>query len=82
MGKFKHWLLAVSMAANQFVNAVTGGDPDMSVSARAGFAREHGSKAGTAICRVLEFVDVHPFGNDSGDHCGIAMKHELERAKK
>lgn len=78
------YLLRISMALNQFASTVTGGDPDMAVSARAGYARERGSKGGTAICRVLEFMDPHwvndrrgPDTKLAGDHCEIAVyNHE------
>lgn len=78
----KHWLLAVSMAANQLVNALTGGNPQMSVSARAGYAREHGSKGGIVTCRVLEFLDVHPFSHTKEDHCQIAIRNYETRIRE
>jgi hypothetical protein len=70
------------MAANQLVNAITGGDPDMAVSARAGYARAHGSKGGARVCRVLEWVDLHPFSDRPGmDHCALAIENHEARMR-
>jgi hypothetical protein len=80
MKRITRWLLAVSMAANQLVNALTGGDPDMAVSARAAYARERDSKTGRLVCRILEAVDVHPFSDRPGmDHCDIAKANHERR---
>lgn len=74
----KKWILAVSMAANQFFNALIGGNPQMSTSARAGYAREAGSRGGRVACAVLEAIDFHPFRTDVDrnlDHCQIAVRN-------
>lgn len=71
----KRWLLALSMSLNQLVNVLTGGsDPDMSVSARAGYARDHGAKLGAGACHLLDWLDRRD-GDDpvNGDHCTIAL---------
>lgn len=72
-----NWLRAVVMALNQLGNALTGGDPDMSVSARAGYAREHGAKLGGGVCHVFDWLDPRDGDSARGDHCDIAMwNHE------
>ena len=73
----KHFLLGISMALNQLVNAVTGGNPDMSVSARAGYARDRGAKVGTAVCHVLDWLDPRDANAPAGDHCFIAVQHDI-----
>lgn len=80
MRRLKRWLIGVLMAANQLGNAILGGDPDMSVSARAGYAREHGSKFAAGVCRVLDWVDPRDGDSLEGDHCMIAItNHELRK---
>ena len=76
-----HWLLGLSMALNQLANALFGGDPDMSLSARAGYARAHGAKLGGAVCQLLDWVDPHDGDSPRGDHCEIAIyHHEFSRS--
>lgn len=68
------------MALNQLGNALTGGNPDMTVSARAGYAREHDSKFASSVCTVLDWVDPRDGDAPEGDHCDIAVKnHEINR---
>lgn len=74
----RHWLGAVVMALNQLVNALMGGNPDMSVSARAGYAREHGSKVGAGACHLLDWLDPRDGDSAQGDHCEIAVRHDQE----
>lgn len=71
----KKWLGAVVMALNQTFNALLGGDPDMAVSARAGYARARGSRFGSAVCRVLDWLDPRDGDAPQGDHCDIAIKN-------
>jgi hypothetical protein len=66
------------MAFNQLFNAATGGNPDMSVSARAGYARDKGAKVGTAVCHVLDWLDPRDGDSPKGDHCQIAVQHDIE----
>lgn len=72
----RQWAVRVLIAANQAANALIGGDPQMSMSARAGFAREHGSKLGTYWCATFDLFDRHhpnvryPL---NADHCTIAV---------
>ena len=74
----KHFLLGISMALNQLVNALLGGDVDMSVSARAGYARNKGAKVGTAVCHVLDWLDPRDGDAAEGNHCDIAVIHDID----
>jgi hypothetical protein len=65
----RHWLVAVAIAGNQLANALMGGSPHMGPSARAGFAREHGSKGGRIACHLLDWVDPRDGDGPHGDHC-------------
>lgn len=73
------YLLNLSMALNQLASAILAGNPHMSTSARAGYARERGSKGGAFVCHLLEAIDPHlindkrpPETKIPGDHCSIA----------
>lgn len=68
------WLAATWLASDQFFNALTGGNPNETISMRAALAREHGSKVGRGVCAVLEALD--------HDHCLDAIKHGKERTAK
>jgi hypothetical protein len=81
MHRLIRFALGLSLAANQLVNAITGGRGDQTVSARAGGARANGSKVGSAVCRVLEAADFHE-ERKGEDHCQKALRHERERAEE
>jgi hypothetical protein len=73
------WFLSVVMALNQLGNALTGGDANMTMSARAGYARRDGSKFGKGMCHVLDWLDKRDGDAPEGDHCDLAMKHDVKR---
>jgi hypothetical protein len=77
----KRWLIAISIGANQFVNAIVGGSPSETVSARAAIAREHGSTGGRRVCVVLDVIDVKKKINGE-DHCAKALRHLHERVER
>lgn len=72
------YFLGLLMAFNQLGNAILGGNPDMSVSARAGYAREHNSKVGTGACHLFDWIDPRDGDGKEGDHCDIAVRHHKE----
>ena len=79
-----HWLrrylLGLSLSLNVLASAVLGGDPTVTVSARAGHARAHGHMTGRVVCAILNVLDVTVDGSTpSGDHCTKAILHEQER---
>ena len=67
------------IALNQLANALTGGDPDESVSSRLGNARETGSRFARAACAILETVDFHTA--ERADHCAVAIEQHRLRLK-
>lgn len=69
------YLMALSMAGNQMVNAVTGGSPYETVSSRAAHARDHGSKVGKTVCAVFGWLDPRDQHSPQGNHCDIAEKN-------
>ncbi len=68
----KHYLIRILIAANQLTSTLLGGNPQMSLSARAGYAREAGSHLGTMWCGALDAGHHHSEGDD---HCTVAMRH-------
>lgn len=74
------YLLNLSMALNQLASTILGGNPHMSTSARASYARERGNKGGAFVCHLLEAIDPHLINDKRplevkipGDHCKIAQ---------
>lgn len=80
MIRLAKYLLGVSLAANQLVNAATGGRPDETVSFRAARARAQGSKMGAGMCLALNAVDFHHERRDE-DHCEKAARHHAEHVQ-
>ena len=77
-----HWIGAIAIAANQLFNAMIGGDPQMSPSARAGLAREHGSKGGAVACKIMDWIDFKDGDGPKGDHCEEAVTTYWTRKAK
>lgn len=75
MSRIKRYLLGLSLTLNLFVSAIAGGQPGMTISARAGFARADGSTAAACLCQTLDF-----FFRGPGDHCAEAMAGYYTRA--
>lgn len=63
----KRYLWNLLIAIDQLVNAVAGGRPRQTLSARAHRAHLRGNRLGTLTCRLLDHLDP--------DHCRKA--HEL-----
>jgi hypothetical protein len=74
------YLLGLMIAINQLTNAITGGDPQTSVSARIAEARDHGHRAAKVLCAMIEKIDFHP--PNRPDHCTEAERIHLERMLK
>lgn len=67
----KRYFWNVLVGLDQFVNALTGGDPDMTLSGRMGRAiAENRCKACKVICWALGKIDK--------DHCERANKNEAD----
>lgn len=68
---FKRYLWNVLVGLDQFINALTGGDPDMTLSGRMGRAVSEGRcKACKGVCWLLHKIDP--------DHCARANKNEAD----
>jgi hypothetical protein len=55
----------ILLALDQFGNALIGGDPDETISRRAGRARNRGERWGCIFCKLLEKIDPR--------HCGRSV---------
>lgn len=76
--KILHYIGAIGIAGNQLLNALIGGNPQMSLSARAGFSREAGHRSGRMACRFLNTIN--PDGDGPyQDHCDMAIRAYWER---
>ena len=53
----RQWVWNVLVSVDQFVNTLTGGDPDETLSGRSRRAKEHGRWWGRVMCRLLNWID-------------------------
>ncbi len=53
----RRWVVDVLIGLDQWANAVLGGAPDETISARAGRARVAGQLWGRALCAFLDWLD-------------------------
>ncbi|MDR5883617.1 hypothetical protein [Caballeronia sp. LZ032] len=58
---FLRWLRNVLVALDQLANAIALGDPDETISSRAGKAMQEGKRWGCVLCRCLDLLQK--------DHC-------------
>lgn len=65
----KQYIYNVLVGLDQFVNALTGGDPDMTLSGRMGRAVAEGR---CVLCKVICWG----LGKIQPNHCALADKHE------
>lgn len=76
----RRYLLGISLSLNIVASAILGGDPTVTVSARAGHARAKGAVTGRVVCAILNVLDVTVDGHTpEGDHCDKAIRHERDR---
>lgn len=65
MGKY---LLNLLISLDQLVNTLTGGDPDETISSRAGKATRRNSGPWRLLCRILHIFDPA--------HCEKSIEHD------
>ena len=61
------WLFNILISFDRFGNALFGGDPEETISSRAGKARNADKFWGKALCPVLDWLDP--------DHCATSIDH-------
>ena len=64
----RRWAFNVLIGIDQLANAITGGDPDETISSRAGKARRQGRWWGCVLCRLLDRIDPR--------HCAEAIEED------
>ena len=67
----KRYLVNLLIALDQFGNALFAGDPDETISSRAGKAARRGRRWGCVLCRVLDVFE--------HDHCEKSI--EVDRGR-
>lgn len=55
--RLRSYIFSVLVAGDVFLNAISGGDPDATISLRTAQAAQRGSRAGKVFCRVLDLFD-------------------------
>jgi hypothetical protein len=68
MKTIKKYFWNIGISIDQFANAITGGDPDETISSRLGKCKENGSWICTKICKVLTKI-WNFFGANQDGHC-------------
>ena len=56
-GSFVGWGRRLAVAVDQFANVLALGDPDETISSRAGKARRKGKRWGCVLCGLLDRID-------------------------
>ena len=64
----RRWAFNVLIGIDQLANAISGGDPDETISSRAGKARRQGRWWGCVLCRLLDRIDPR--------HCAEAIEED------
>ncbi len=54
---WKRWIWNILVAFDQFWNAILAGDPDETISSRAGKAKREDKKWACILCRFLDIFD-------------------------
>lgn len=68
----KRYLVNLLIALDQFGNALFAGDPDETISSRAGKAARRGRRWGCVLCRVLDVFE--------RDHCEKSIEPDRGRS--
>jgi hypothetical protein len=72
---FKQWFWNMLVAVDQFFNTLLGGDPDETISSRAGKAKAKGHRWGCILCALLDKLQKN--------HCDMNIESdEGERISK
>lgn len=66
MARLKRYVKHLLIAISQLGNTLAAGDPDETLSSRAGKSRERGRRWACVLCRLLDALD--------RDHCRKAIK--------
>lgn len=53
----KRYLINLAIAVDQLANAITGGDPDETLSSRAAKCARRGGKWCKRFCRIMHWID-------------------------
>lgn len=74
--RFKRYRWAFYIAQDQAVNAILGGNPDVTVSSKVGYMAEQGSKTAKAMAVVIDFLFYVAVGQK--DHCAESIERDEE----
>lgn len=76
------WFKNVLLALDQLLNALLSGDPDETLSSRAGRARDRGERWGCILCGLLDRLDRrHCAKSNEGDEGGDSVAQILSRRR-
>lgn len=64
------------ISTDQLVNAIHGGNPDVTVSSKVGYMAEQGSKTAKAMAVVIDFLFKVAVNQDN--HCAVSIERDEE----
>lgn len=70
----KHYILSVLVAFDQFINALTGGYPNETISYRASINAQLGGRWGCILCKFLEWIDP--------GHCDLTQPTKTDKLSR
>lgn len=74
--KLRRYRYGVWIAQDQLVNAIHGGNPDITVSSKVGYMAEQGSKTAKAMTVVIDFLFKVAVNQDN--HCQASIERDEE----
>lgn len=74
--KLRRYRYGVWIAQDQLVNAIHGGNPDITVSSKVGYMAENGSKTAKIMAVVIDFLFKVAVNQDN--HCQASIERDEE----
>lgn len=74
--KLKRYVWGWWIWQDQAVNAIHGGNPDVTVSSKVGYMAEKGSKTAQAMAIVIDFIFLVAVGQKN--HCQVSIERDEE----
>jgi hypothetical protein len=75
-GSYADYSYGVWIAQDQLVNAIFGGNPDVTVSSKVGWLKKNGSKTAAAMAVVIDWMFYVAVGQEN--HCIESIEYDEE----
>lgn len=77
--KLRRYRYGVWIAQDQLVNAIHGGNPDVTISSKVGYMAEQGSKTAQAMAVIIDLLFKLAVNQDN--HCAVSIERDEEHYK-